>query len=261
MPSPFPGMDPYLEGHLWSNFHSDIISAAKRQLGPQLRPKYVAYTSKYFLFDTGGDIGISSPKIYPDVAVAHAVDSETVASGTATLQAPLVLEAFLPHEVPIPRLEIKDADSKRLVCVIEVLSPVNKRGEGRTQYLEKRNEILTSTAHLLEIDLLRRGTRIPIASPLPASSYYVFLSRVRRRSKVEVWPIGINASLPVVPVPLANGDPDIMLDLQAAFRDTYDSGNYDLAIDYAQEPDAGWTEEERKWGTQLLASRGLRNGK
>jgi len=261
MPSPFPGMDPYLEGHLWSSFHADLISATKRQLGPLLRPKYVALTEKYFLFDTGNEIDITCPVIYPDVAVVETGNAGPGGSSTATVQAPLELEAFWPHEVPQSRLEIKDVNNMRLVTVIEFLSPVNKRGEGRKQYLEKRSEILNSTANLLEIDLLRRGSRPPVLGSLPAAPYFVFLSRARRRGKVEVWPLRLDHPLPSVSVPLAKGDADVTLDLQAASREAYDSGNYDLAIDYRQEPDAGWAAEEQKWGTRLLADRGLRNGK
>jgi hypothetical protein len=41
MPSPFPGMDPYLEHpRSWPNFHHRLITAIAIHLGPQLRPKY-----------------------------------------------------------------------------------------------------------------------------------------------------------------------------------------------------------------------------
>lgn len=42
MPSPFPGMDPYLEGYLWPDFHHRLATEISRQLTPRLRPRYVA---------------------------------------------------------------------------------------------------------------------------------------------------------------------------------------------------------------------------
>ena len=42
MPSPFPGMDPYLESSTWMNFHGQLVRGDRaRQLGPKLRPRYL----------------------------------------------------------------------------------------------------------------------------------------------------------------------------------------------------------------------------
>jgi hypothetical protein len=43
MPSPFPGMDPYLEGYLWSDVHHRLATQISDQLMPLLRPQYVAH--------------------------------------------------------------------------------------------------------------------------------------------------------------------------------------------------------------------------
>src|SRR5881396_2152160 len=109
MPSPFPGMDPYLEGELWTTVHFSLSADIVRQLAPQLRPRY------------------------------------------------LVLPADIPTPIPHVTIEIRDTAHRQLVTAIEVLSPTNKRGDGRQEYLAKRRRILLSTAHLLEIDLLRQG--------------------------------------------------------------------------------------------------------
>jgi hypothetical protein len=122
---------------------------------------------------------------------------------------------------------------RRLVTCIEVLSPTNKRGPGREEYAAKRFQILSGDAHLVEIDLLRAGTRFPTAQPLPAAPYFVFVSRAGRRNEVEVWPIALQQPLPVVPIPLLPGDAAVPLDLQQALAVVCDVIGCDELIDRA----------------------------
>ena len=49
MPSPFPGMDPYIEGDLWTPFHTQIGVEIARQLAPKIAPRYVAIPEKRFV--------------------------------------------------------------------------------------------------------------------------------------------------------------------------------------------------------------------
>src|SRR5262249_27650271 len=139
---------------------------------------------------------------------------------------------------PIPHIsvEIRDVAERRLVTCIEVLSPTNKRGPGREEYAAKRYQILSGTAYLVEIDLLRVGTRFPTAQPLPAVPYFVFVSHSERRQEVQVWPIGLEQRLPEVPIPLLPGDPPVPLDLQQALATVYDIIGYDELLDYNQAP-------------------------
>lgn len=51
MASPFPGMDPYLEGELWQEFHETLASEIRAQLMPRLAPKYVALLAKRYVLD------------------------------------------------------------------------------------------------------------------------------------------------------------------------------------------------------------------
>ena len=51
MSTPFPGMDPYLEGDMWQEFHETLASAMRAQLMPQLAPKYVALLAKRYVVD------------------------------------------------------------------------------------------------------------------------------------------------------------------------------------------------------------------
>ena len=65
MPSPFPGMDPYLEGYLWPDVHHRLATQISDQLMPMLRPRYVARLEIQVIQDatSEADIGI----MYPDV--------------------------------------------------------------------------------------------------------------------------------------------------------------------------------------------------
>jgi hypothetical protein len=159
--------------------------------------------------------------------------------------------------VPHVTIEIRDVAKRELVTAIEVLSPTNKRSEGYKEYLDKRARVLGSTAHLLEIDLLRKGQRVPLQQPLPPVSYFVFLSRANRRPLTEVWPIRLQERLPVVPVPLQAPDPDIQLDLQAAFDMAYDTFGYDLLVDYTRPPEVPLEGNDAAWAEDLLRAAGL----
>jgi hypothetical protein len=141
-------------------------------------------------------------------------------------------------------VEIRDARGRKLVTAIEILSPFNKRGQGRVEYLQKRAAILKSPAHFLEIDLLRKGRRLPMEKKLPDVEYFVFLSWAGQRPLTEVWPIGLMNPLPSVPVPLLRGDLEAVLNLQLALTNVYDSLRYDLEIDYRKPPDIPFTKAQ-----------------
>ncbi|WP_292753033.1 DUF4058 family protein [Nostoc sp. NMS4] len=53
---------------------------------------------------------------------------------------------------------------------------------------------------------------------------------------IDVWPVKLQDTLPTIPVPLREGDPDAVLELQAVLNDIYDEAGYDLSIDYTQLP-------------------------
>jgi hypothetical protein len=158
----------------------------------------------------------------------------------------------MPEAIPHVSVEIRDTSQRQLATAIEILSPTNKRGEGRREYLTKRQRILLSDVHLMEIDLLRAGERVPMQQALPRQPYFVFLSRAEERPLTDVWPIALCEPLPSVPVPLLAGDADIWLDLQAAFTAAYDLPGYDLIVDYSQPPDVPLTPEEAVWAEAHL---------
>lgn len=177
MPNPFPGMDPYLEGDLWTSVHTDLCVEIAHQLSPKLRPKYVALTTRRIVVAESEENGGSSQSRYPDVGILGSGVSGTPAGAAVT--APLVLRATLPELIPQVSIEIRDVAQRRLVTCIEVLSPANKNGSSAVEYRNKRFQILASPAHLMEIDLLRSGARFPTDQPLPPVPYFIFVSRAQ----------------------------------------------------------------------------------
>lgn len=258
MPSPFPGMDPYLEGSLWTTLHHSLATEIVRQLAPKLRPRYVALPVERFVMDVAGGVTVTTVSVYPDVGVVETQQQAQKPAETATVSAPLRLATVMPEAVPHVTVEIRDTRQRQLVTAIEILSPTNKRGEGRREYLTKRQRLLLSSVHLIEIDLLRTGERVPMQHALPNAPYFVFLSRAEDRPIMEVWPIALHAPLPTVPVPLLSSDRDVLLDLQAAFTAAYDLPGYDLIVDYTQPPDVPFSEAEATWVAEHLQAGGFR---
>jgi hypothetical protein len=252
MPSPFPGMDPYLEGPTWMSFHGQLIAEIARQLAPRLRPKYVALMDERVIWDAPeDDVWIDTVEAKPDVAVIE-TPRRGEPSGAKAIAAPLTMVTVMPTPVTHRSVQIRDVANRQLVCAIEVLSPKNKRGRGRRQYLLKRGRILQSSAHLIEIDLLRQGQRLPMEGPLPNFPYFVFVSRAGERPSVGVWPVPLRDPLPTIPVPLLAQDPDVALDLQAAFSNVYDGVGYDLILDYRDLPVTPLGSEDEPWANELI---------
>lgn len=238
MNSPFIGMDPYLEGSLWSDVHHELIGQLKRILVPLIRPKYVARVERYVVKDTypEKDRGI----MYPDVGVylnAKRVEEPMIAYGDQRLPTPPTISIAItePVEVRIYVLEIRDVDNNQLITAIEVLSPVNKRKPGLAPYLAKREKLYQEGIHLLEIDLLRRGTR-PFAHKKLVDAFYVIALTRANEGKTDIWSMDLDTSLPTIPIPLMEGDEDVLVDMQAVLNEVYKNAAYDLSIDYSKPP-------------------------
>ncbi len=115
-------------------------------------------------------------------------------------------------------LEILDRRNRRVVTVIELLSPSNKAmGPDRDDYLAKRRQVLAGTSNFVEIDLRRGGMR-PDLPTLPPSDYYMLISRYEDRPRVGFWPVGLREPLPVLPIPLAAPDADVPLPLRTVLE-------------------------------------------
>lgn len=262
MPSPFPGMDPYLEGYLWPDVHNALAAKIRQVLTPLLRPRYTARLSVYVVEDTmpESDLGV----MCPDVEGMRAqLPAETSATATEPLRreartttpAAVTIPMLLPVEVQIPNVEIRDTARNQLVTSIEIISPVNKREPGLSAYRRKRQRLYQAGVHLLELDLLRRGIRPIFHATLPETPYLIALTRAQTAT-TDVWPLRLHDPLPIVPVPLLPPDDDVVLDLGLALREVYDEAAYDLSIDYQQDPPPPpLSAEERTWLNQLRQRR------
>jgi len=251
MPSPFPGMDPYFEGREWTTFHAQFAVEIARHLNRVLRPRYVALAERKEIYDSGEHV-FEGGVFIPDVGVHRRKQKNGRSAASAALIAPFEMETVLSGKVPHFWVEVRETRAKKLVTAIEFLSPANKRGDGRRQYLKKRDKILTSPVHLLEIDLVRAGRRVPMQLPLPAAPYFVLLCRAGRRPHTQVWPIQFDEPLPRVPVPLLSPDPDVTLDLQQAFTSCYDQADFDLLLDYTAPPDVPLPAPWHKWAQKRI---------
>jgi Protein of unknown function (DUF4058) len=239
MPSPFAGMDPYIENPaLWSDFHNDLAAEIRAQLNRCIQPRYFARLTPYVTYEVV-EVG-QVHGVRPDVGVWHLQPLSGEPQASVATMAPAPVESLVALEIPLRlhRVEIRTTTAQQLVTVIEILSPVNKRPshEAYLAYQRKRRDFLRSEVHLLEIDLLRGGDRPPLERPVPSAPYYVMLSRAERRPRVDVWPIQLMDRLPVLPVPLMEPDPDVLCDLGVAVASVYERGAYASQIDYRQPP-------------------------
>jgi hypothetical protein len=255
VPSLFPGMDPYLEGSLWMSVHTPLAVEIVRQLIPKLRPRYMALTTRRYVLDIPEEPDVSVEGIYPDVSVVRSDAEETRAQAPDASPPIVQMTTLMPEAIPETSVEIREVRSRQLVAVIEILSPTNKKGDGREEYLAKRNKILRSTVHLMEIDLLRKGRGVPMKEPMPQAPYFVFLSRADRRPATDVWPIALNQPLPTVPVPPLTGDHDASLDLQDALTNVYESCGLDMAVDYDQPPEVPLPPKAASWAMERIQAR------
>jgi hypothetical protein len=253
MPSPFPGMNPYLEQDtVWHDFHERFCPALAELLTPQVRPSYVARIDEH--------VYIHELPAEPRRLAARADVSLSRTQVTAGDQAGAVMLAP-PVRVQLPAIdierlafvEIRDRVDRRVVTVIELLSPTNKyAGPDREQYLAKRGQLLARGTHLVEIDLLRGGPRLPLEN-LPNCDYYVLVSRAEERPEAGVWPLRVRDRLPVIPIPLRAPHADVQLDLQVLLDRIYDAAGYEDDI-YIGEPQPRLTRRQAAWARRFLPS-------
>jgi hypothetical protein len=260
VPSPFPGMDPYCEApSIWPDVHHELIGDIQAALNAVLRPRYVARVELRVYISDEDDPG--REVLVPDLRVERTPkrkgNRKPKEEPALAVTAPLIVPTLMDEEVEEAFLKLIHVETEELVTIVEVVSPTNKiRGSrGRASFMSKRQEIMNSEVHWVEIDLLRAGVPTVTDPPLPASDYRVLVSRADRRTKTRFWPIGVRQALPVIPIPLRGKDPEVPLDLGAVFREAYDRAAYDLTLDYRKEPQPPLKGEDAKWARELLRGR------
>jgi hypothetical protein len=246
-------MNPYLEHPaIWHDFRERFMPLAAEFIGSQVLPRYFVKIDQHLyihqpdaaerLFIGRGDVAVTP-------GVPTAVTDQTA---TQILEAPEQVEQVVVDEERVSFLEIRDRDSRQLITVVELLSPSNKyAGPDREQYLGKHYNLLKTAANLVEIDLLRGGPRMPWLN-LPPCAYCVVVSRWYRRPRAGAWPIDLRDRLPVIPVPLKQGEADATLDLQQVLHRIYDVAGYAYYI-YTNELEPALSAEDAVWARGLLA--------
>lgn len=222
MPSPFPGMNPYLEqDDAWEDFHQRFITHAADTLAPRVGDNYFV---KIRVRSDLQELSLYERRLTGRAVVNGARESY---------------------------LEIYHRRDHRVVTVIELLSPASKTpGMDHDAYVGKRRSLLVSLAHLVEIDLRRGGVR-PQKFEMPACDYYALVGRYQDRPNVHVWPIGLRNCLPAIPIPLTPSDADVALDLQVLLHEVYNAADYGKYI-YAEKPQPPLLPEDEVWARSLL---------
>jgi hypothetical protein len=258
MPSPFPGMDPYLEEPaLWPDVHGALLFEMRAVLNAVLPPRYRAAVDRYvWLHEPDADTRERLGR--PDTSVIdHSTAPEGAALSGSTLTAPALVTLPVVRREGTRYMRIIDQRNRRVVTVIELLSPSNKDpGQDRDDYLGKRNEYLATGTNLVEIDLLRGGARLPLGEPHPGpADYYVLVSRAADFPKAGVWAFSVRDPFPEIPVPLNPEDESVKLDLKGCLDRAYDEGRYHLEVDYTRPPLPPLRGPDADWARQLLANR------
>lgn len=253
MRSPFPAMDPYLENpRVWPELHHLLIVEVARLLSPQLRPQYrVALEVRTYEASNN------------DRSLLVAISQEETASPVAVLSPAKVQPATvtLPmlEAVKEGYLEIRDVATKEVVTAIEILSPTNKRsGQGRKAYLTKRERVLATKTHLVEIDLLRSGEPMPMLNNDVESDYRILVSKSDRRPLADLYRFNVRDAIPCFSLPLQSGDSEPVIDLQPLLDTVYDLGSFDTAVDYTQEPTPRLSKADAQWADALLKQQSFR---
>jgi hypothetical protein len=227
MPSPFPGMDPFLEEEkIWPVFQHHLIACLYQTLLPGLVDRYRArvgqrrYTTEQALFTS------------------------------------IVRE---DHEEEF--IEIRQRTDNRLVTLVDVVSPANKTTvSGRQAYRDKRKDAKNTGANLVEIDLILQGQPMLDYSRegLPDWDHAVTVTRATQPERYEIYTATLQKKLPKFRLPLAADDRDTVIDLQTTFVRCFDQGNFATQINYQREPPTRIADDDRSWLDQLLKQQKLR---
>lgn len=272
MPSPFPGMDPYVESSgLWRDFHVGMIGAVRAELNARLPDGYAASSEVHVWFhEPKARDRVRQRPVAPDVYVKEAATAGAKEGGRK-LRRGAVPVASPSGEVVLPGVEhrkhrfiqVRDSRAGRVVTVIEILSPDNKKaGDGREAYLAKRNESFANRLNFVEIDLLRGGRRLPLGDRPPAvADYYVMVCRAWNWPRADFWTFSLRDRLPTVPVPLAPGVPDVPLPLRTCVNRAYDEGRYRSELPYGEPLTPRLREQDEAWVKQILTGRRAKGGR
>jgi hypothetical protein len=255
MTSPFPGVDPYLEAQdYWPDFHATFINDWRDALNNVLPDHYEArIDERLTLIEQPAE---KVKRIEPDVVITWRGSSRGVLAAPAGvgILEPVTVPLIIEEETRETFIEIRRHPERTVVATLELLSPANKEEPGRRSYLDKRNALLYRQVHLIELDLLLGGRRLPLSGDYPIGNYFALVSHAGHRPNCSVYAWTIQQRLPVIPIPLQDPDPDVWIDLAAVFALTYQRGRYRRWIDYNARPALSLSPAELEWVRQLATA-------
>ncbi len=266
MPSPFPGMNPWLEGPAyWTDFHSGFLASLRAAINLVIPPPYFAALSTRVYAE------VSDRNVEPDVDILTPV-SGSPGGGTATLtqlETDLLVVTGPPppaEEITEGFIEIRTTDGgNRLVTSIELLSLTNKtRGAaGHGLYRAKQRELLLAGVNLVEIDFLRGGVPTTqtnvrdLRRQAPRYVYHVAFTRPDDEFVTRARAIELAQRLPTIPIPLGPDVPAVGVDLQPAFDRAFDESLFSRRLNYRQPPVPPLTPDQQTWADAVLTAGGL----
>ncbi|MBC6478056.1 MAG: DUF4058 family protein [Hormoscilla sp. GM7CHS1pb] len=221
MPSPFPGMNPYLENpRFWHQIHKWLTILIAEIMNQKICPKYWVSVEERVYKTTEDDDGMLTVKEW--------------------------------------YLEVVEVGTEEVITVIEILSPKNKQaGEGRKSYMKKREKVLGSSTHLIEIDLLRQGKPMPMLNQDLKTHYRIVVNRSYTLPRADLYAFNLQQEIPSIPLPLQKEDEEPLIPLQSLLHTLYDRGSYDLRVDYQKKPTPALSAADDTWVNQVLSTVGL----
>lgn len=242
-------MDPYLEQPSeWPSLHLRLLAAFSDALSAALPTQFFVSVDQRVYMTSPGDEDRDA--IEPDVYVVKETQAIYV---PAITQPVLVDRQDLDPEIHDRFLEIRDTRSRKVITIIELLSPFNKRAQaqGFRAFRRKRNQVMASSCNWIEIDLLRAGLRPQEVEG--RSDYYALLKRGDRFGPYEVWFFNLRQPMPTIAVPLIEPHADIPLDLQRIFEDVYVRTRYANSIDYTA-PLSDLPTQDQSWANEQISA-------
>lgn len=259
MRSPFPGMDPYLESpKYWSDFHGRFISDWCVALNEQLPRRYKARLEERIQLICPDRDDVLQTR--PDSSILRVggvplrmADGPDRNAGVADLpREPIIIPIEMNEvvEETTRYIRVVQHPDHALVAVLELLSPSNKVEPGRGDYLVNRRQWFRQPVHLVELDLIVKGKRLPVRGALPQADYFAFVTRWERRPDSEVYAWSVREPMPMLRVPLCDPDPDLVFDLQSFFTRVFERGYYEDWLDYRESIEAPLSDPDRQWAEQ-----------
>jgi hypothetical protein len=244
-------MNPYLEHpSVWEDFHTRFLVYAAGTLTKQTAPSYLVRIGEHIFVDEAED----DKEFHSDLSTVDSGRKAPTISNRAPAIAPpqTVRLAVRARKRRHRFLEVLDRAGRRVVTVIELLSPSNKRpGKDRDQFTLKREALLLSEVNYVEIDLLRGGMRWEKPRKAP-TDYFIVVSRPAARPVADCWALSLRDRLPVIPIPLVPERPEPTLDVQAVVNVVYDDADYQFSI-YDTPPEPALSPADAAWAAGLVA--------